>query len=217
MHLSLFQKRTCVVPTWRGWVVLLLLAAALSVFLVRNAYGFLAVQDPRPGGFLVLEGWEPDYVLTEALAELERHSYDGIIVAGDPIGKGAPLSEYSDYAQLTVAILEKMGADPRRLHVAVAGPVARDRTYSMSVTLHAWLIAHGHPEANINLMTLGAHARRSRLLFEKAIGRKVGVIAIADRDFVPSHWWRSSAGFRGVTSELIAYIYARFLFTALTP
>ena len=61
---------------------------------------------------------------------------------------------------------------------------------------------------------MGPHARRSRLLFEKAFGRdtRVGIIALEDRDYDPAHWWKSSQGVRTVTDELIAYGYARLLF-----
>jgi hypothetical protein len=44
-------------------MAVLLIAAMAGTFAVRNAYYFLAPQDSTPGGLLVLEGWEPDYVL----------------------------------------------------------------------------------------------------------------------------------------------------------
>ena len=58
---------------------------------------------------------------------------------------------------------------------------------------------------------MGAHARRSRLLFAHALGDgfDVGVIPIVDRRFDPAHWWRSSAGVRVTIDETIAYAYAR--------
>jgi hypothetical protein len=216
VFLGLLRPRTCLLPTWRGWCALLLLTAVLATFAMRHAYAFLAPQDSRPGGFLVLEGWEPDYVLDAALAEMQQHPYDGLVVTGEPINKGAPLSEYRDSAEITVATLKKMGADPSRLHAALAAGVPRDRTYSMGAALREWLKANGHTAANINLMSLGVHARRSRLLFEKSLEREIGLITITDRDFDPEHWWQSSAGFRGVIAESLAYIYARFVFTEPT-
>jgi hypothetical protein len=70
----------------------------------------------------------------------------------------------------------------------------------------------------MDVVTLGAHARRSRLLFQKALGDEfqVGVIAIEDRQFDPNHWWQSSAGVRRVIDELVAYLYARTLFVSMT-
>jgi hypothetical protein len=62
---------------------------------------------------------------------------------------------------------------------------------------------------------LGAHARRSWLLFEKVLGptTRVGIIAVEDCDYDPKRWWRASQGVRIVLDELIAYCYARFVFS----
>jgi hypothetical protein len=53
-------------------------------------------------------------------------------------------------------------------------------------------------------------------MFEKALGKDtaVGVISIPEKDYDQQHWWRSSAGVRTVIGETMAYLYARFLFTA---
>ena len=63
-------------------------------------------------------------------------------------------------------------------------------------------------------MTEGPHARRSRLLFQRALGPQtaVGIIAIQPRDYQPTRWWRYSSGVRNVTSEFIAYFYAKIIF-----
>jgi hypothetical protein len=82
------------------------------------------------------------------------------------------------------------------------------------MALRNWFIQHGGAPKAINLISVGAHARRSRLLFEKAFGgdTRVGVIAVEDRSYDGSHWWKSSAGVRAVLDEMITYSYARFLF-----
>ena len=45
-------------------------------------------------------------------------------------------------------------------------------------------------------------------------GVKVGIIAVEPQDYDPRRWWASSAGFRAVTDEAIAYLYARLIFRA---
>lgn len=204
-------------PTWRGWLVLLLLTIIVAVMAIRGAYYYLAPMDPTPGGLLVLEGWEPDYVLKEVVTELRCNHYDAVVVTGEPIDKGFPLSEYENYGILTVAILERMGAEPSMLHVARWSPVRRDRTYASAVALRTWVHEHGLSGKPVNLVCGGAHSRRSRLLYEQTLGTKVGVIAVEDQSFEPARWWTSSAGFRSVTGEMIAYFYARFIFQAPNP
>jgi len=54
------------------------------------------------------------------------------------------------------------------------------------------------------------------LLYEKAFGKgsEVGIIAVPDHGYDAKRWWASSKGFRDVTDEAIAYVYARLIFRA---
>jgi len=92
--------------------------------------------------------------------------------------------------------------------------VRQDRTYTSAVTLKRWLLQHGVQPTRIHLITDGPHARRSRLLYQKAMGAGVviGVTSIPSQAYDQRHWWRYSAGVRNVIGEALAYLYARFLF-----
>jgi hypothetical protein len=215
---GLFQRRECLVPTWRGWTVFLFIGAALIVFVVKEVHPFLAVNDPIPGGVLVVEGWLPDYALEETIAAFQRGHYSRIFVTGGPLEEGAPLSEYREYAELGGAVLVRLGLATNLVQAVPAHRVRRDRTYACAVALKNWLDQHRLGETTVNVVSIGAHARRSRLLFSKALGRgyKVGIICIEDREYDPKKWWESSAGVRAVTGETIAYCYARLLFRPAT-
>ncbi len=67
---------------------------------------------------------------------------------------------------------------------------------------------------SINIVTEGAHARRSGLLFEKALGRQVdvGVISVPSPDFDAGHWWHYSQGLEDVVQEGLGYLYAKLFF-----
>jgi len=207
-------RRQCLVPTWRGWLALLAAAAVLVVLAVQGAYSFLAVTEPVPGGTLVVEGWAPDYALAEALAELRRNPYLDLFVTGGPLERGAPLSEYKTYAELGAATLARMGASTNAIQPVPAPLVRQDRTYTSAVALKHWLREHGTAVTNFNVISVGPHARRTRLLYQKALGGRVnvGIIAVADRDYDASRWWTSSLGVRAVTGEWVAYGYARLWF-----
>jgi hypothetical protein len=211
---NLFHRRPCLVPTWRGWLLLLLIFGTLSYIGVRGLYNFLAVNDPRPGGVLVVEGWAPDYALEAAVADFKQFSYEKVYVTGGPIERGAPLSSYKTYAELGTATLLALGLGSNVVQAVPAPKVTQDRTYACGVALKHWADEHGVQLTRINLLTVGPHARRSRLLFQKAFGKDmpIGIIAVAEPDYDGRRWWKSSLGFRAVTGEAIAYLYARFLF-----
>ncbi len=163
---------------------------------------------------LVVEGWMPDYGMKEVILETQRTPYVMLVVTGGALERGAPLSNYGTYAELGAATLAKLGANTPSPQAVSAADVYRDRTFTSALALRDWLKAHGPMPAKINLVTLGAHARRSRLLFNKVFGPdvKIGVISVPDRSYDAQHWWRSSQGFRVVTDEFIGYLYARFIF-----
>lgn len=211
---GLLQHRLCLVPTWRGWGLLLLFTLLVIVLGGRQLCNFLTVNNPVPGGVMVIEGWVPPYAVREALGEFRRNHYSGIYATGEPMEEGNPYIGYGNYADLTVARLIQAGAAADALHAVPAPPVGKDRTYSMACAVKKRLEADGVSTARINIISLGPHSRRSRLLYQFAFGSasQVGMIAVTDREFDAKHWWRSSNGVRSVISEAIAYCYARFLF-----
>jgi len=163
---------------------------------------------------LVVEGWVPDYVLEEARAEFGRHRYLTLYVTGGPLERGGYLSEYKTYAELGAATLIQIGMSKDALEAVPAPLVRQDRTYTSAVALNNWLRQHGVNVTSINVVSMGAHARRSRLLFQEAFGEgsRVGIIAVEDRNYDPRYWWKFSQGVRVVVDELVAYIYAVFVF-----
>lgn len=186
----------------------------MGVVFVRAIHPFLAPNDPVPDGALVLEGWAADYELAAGVAQFRSNHYDRIFVTGGPLEWGAPLSEYRTYAERGAAVLLKWGLTTNEVQAVPAPEVRQDRTYTAAVTLRTWFRQHGLAPANVQLMSVGPHARRSRLLYQKALGPgvHVGVIAIPDKDYNPKRWWHYSAGVRGVIDETVAYIYAKFFF-----
>ena len=180
-----------------------------------TAHPFLAVTNPVPSKILVVEGWVPDYVLRAAKLEFEQHHYQKLYVTGGTIGTGAPLSEYKTYGELGAAILIRMGMDKNSVEAVPASYVRRDRTYASALSLKHYLLQQSSDESNLNLISLGAHSRRSQLLFQKALGERfhVGIIAIENREYNPKKWWKFSAGVRSVIDELIAYMYAVTIFS----
>lgn len=211
---GLLRRRPCWVPTWRAWTILLVLMLSLGWLGARNIYQFLAVNDPHPGGLLVVEGWAADYAFEAALREFKSNRYEKICVTGGLLEVGGSLSEYKTYAELGAAILVKLGLNTNEVQAVPAPTVRRDRTYASALSLRRWLEQQPQRATHIHLFTEGAHARRSRLLFEKALGPgvEVSVTAVPAREFDERHWWRYSAGVRGVIGETIAYLYARLLF-----
>jgi hypothetical protein len=199
--------------TWTGGLLTLTVAVVLVLMLARGLSAFLAVSSPIGGQFLVVEGWMPTYVYREAAAQFRKGGYGRVIavrVTRDDAGIESDLPEHSGAEKMI-----DFGVPSDLVSTAASEEVYRDRTFHAATAVKLWLQQQGFRDASVDLVTLGPHARRSRLLYEKALGDgvRVGVISIEDRRFDPDHWWRSSNGVRTVVDELIAYLYARIVFS----
>lgn len=215
MTFRLFQRRTVWWPTWRGWLIVAVAVFGLGWALVRGIYPFLAVTHRVDTKVLVVEGWLPDPVIQAAIQEFKSGSYDRVFSTGGPKPwSGGYTSDDDTTAIWGSGRLRRGGIASGLVHMVPARVVGRDRTYSSAVALRDWLSQHHVPVQSMNIVTEDVHARRTRLLFQKAFGDKVtvGIIGVSNPDYDTTHWWRYSEGVRNVIGEGLAYLYARFIF-----
>jgi hypothetical protein len=211
---GMLRKREVVLPSLRGLLILLSAASAAAVFLAARVQPFLAVNHPIGGEVLVMEGWIPDYAMREALQVFRSHPYKLLITTGGPLPEGMVFSSYGTHAQFAAVALAGMGLPADSLAAVPSPDVGRDRTYQEGVSLREWMRANGKHFARVDVVSFSAHARRSRLLYRMALGKatEVGVYAPRDAGYDPAGWWKTSDGFRRVTDEVIAYLYAKIWF-----
>ena len=140
--------------------------------------------------------------------------YSNIICTGGPIETGNHLQAFKSYPEMTMARLVVLGIDKAEIITTVGEDTLKDRTYVAATAMKTHLIANHIDETNVHVVTTGPHGRRSRLLFQKALGKdyQVGVSSLKDSRYDPDRWYASSEGMRQVIGELIAYTYARFFF-----
>src|SRR5260370_42296750 len=106
---GLLRRRQCLLPTWRGWLLFVLICSLLVVVAVRSVHPFLAVNDPKPGGALVVEGWASDAAMAAVVAEFKQNHYERLFVTGGPFEEGAPLSRSKTYPPPGSAVLPQPG------------------------------------------------------------------------------------------------------------
>ena len=212
--LGLIKRKEIWVPTLRGWALLAIALAGLWLGAIAFTVPFLAPVRPEHRGILVVEGWLPDYALGEAKRIFEKYGYEFMIVTGVPIDQGFHISKEKNYAQLAATTLKHMGMQEALIVPVPCPEVTRDRTYATARQVRRWL-EDKSPGRPLDIFTLGVHARRTWLLYRMALGPKYapGIIAGADERYDPRHWWKSSSGVRTVTSEVIAYLYAKLFFS----
>ncbi len=201
-------------PTWLGRLVIATLIVGLFIVFTANIYFFLAPDSPPKEGVMVVEGWIHDFALDEAVLMFRAGNYSKIVCTGVPIETGSYIQQFKSYPEMTAARLRKLGIPDEKILTAVADEEKKDRTYLAAVALREVFMAYNIGETNLHLVTTGPHGRRSRLLFQKALGKDyhVGITCLEDAGYEPKHWYVYSQGVRKVIGETIAYVYAKVFF-----
>jgi uncharacterized SAM-binding protein YcdF (DUF218 family) len=201
--------------SWRGRLLVVSGALVASYLLILNVYPFLAVTHRINADFLVVEGWINEYTIRAGAKEFKMAPYRRVFTTGGPEnGSGGYVNDYQTSASVGADLLKKAGIPAEFLQMVPSHVIGRDRTYSSAMALRNWFSGQNVSVHGINVVTEDVHARRTRLLFQEALGPKVtvGVIAVPNPDYDPKHWWRYSEGVKDVFAEGVAYIYAKFFF-----
>jgi len=196
--------------SWRfGLIGLAALTSSLAfAFTIQD---FLAINHPVAGNILVVEGWIWDSsAMREAAEEFGGGQYTYLVTVGGPIEGDKGPTNQMNLAELAAGRLQELGVAETSITVLNVPHVTCHRTYASALTLKNW-INDSHIEATgVNVFTLGAHARKSLVLFKRALGpgTKVGVISGTDAEYDPAHWWLSARGIYVILRKTVGYVYA---------
>ena len=205
-------------PTWRGWCALVVSFVLLFFSFLMTIHDFLAVQQPISGRVLVLEGWFSKRILKQTLRIFRAGDYDCLIALGGSINSDSFLSElYPDYeniADVSRDAMIEMGVAKNKVFAVPIPDPRINRTYTVARTLHAWLKMNQPEVRTVDVISKGPHARRTWLLFSLALGDncRVGIYALKNTNYDAETWWCSSEGIKTVMTEMIGYLYTKFLF-----
>ena len=186
------------------------LRLAGTPFLVWAFHGeaFLAHTNKVPARVLVVEGWIGIPGIRAAAAEFESGNYGWIVATGGLTGERWFNQRWS-YARMAQHELFRAGIARDRVILAEAKDAESQRTYESAVACWTALNTAGLKPEQVNIFTLGPHARRSRLIFATTCpwNAQVGVIAWIPERYSLSPWWRSSDRASDFMTETAAYFY----------
>jgi uncharacterized SAM-binding protein YcdF (DUF218 family) len=212
--IKLLKRKECRILTWQGKLVLTLVFLLTFLLFLKFAPVFLSTNKPNNGNILVLDGQMPDFAVKKAIQIFDSGDYKYIVTTGGKIKTGYFIAEFKSMAEFTAATFQNLGFEKDKLIVIPGGDIKRDRTYNSALSLKKWMLENDEYSKQIDVLTVGSHARRSRLLFKKAFDSKleIGIISVEDPAYDPRRWWKSSIGARVVISETVAYFYVLLFF-----
>ncbi len=213
---DLIKKRYIYLPTLRGSIVLGLILVITGYIFINNIHLQLAKSHPCNGEILIVEGWLPDYALSQAVEYYLEGSYKRVVTTGGPLDNGSYLIQFKTYAHIAKYSLDSLGIVDSMTVAVPSETVRKDRTYQSAVTFQRWLSNSELDVRKVDVVSLGAHTYRTSLVYQKVLGTgiKVGRRSIENEDYDPKYWWKSSEGVKTVITEIISVIYTH-LFLAI--
>src|SRR5947207_2004775 len=206
--------------SWRGRLIVASALLLVSALVLKCVYPFLAITHPVNANILVVEGWIHEYAIRAAVKEFQTNHYQRVFTTGGPVaGTGGYINDFYTSASVGADLLKKCGLPDERVQMVPSRVMDRDRTYGSALALRNWFRDHSMVVSSIDVITEDLHARRTRLLFQKAFGKgvQIGIIAVPNADYPAKRWWHYSQGLKDVVSEFAAYLYAKLLFFPSEP
>src|SRR5438552_6675460 len=154
--------------SWRGWLLVMSTGLAVAYFAFLNVCSFLTTTQRVDTNVVVVEGWVHKYAIRSAIEEYKSGSYQRVFTTGGPvIGNGGYVNDYNTAAGVGAELLKNFGLPSELVQMVPSRVMGRERTYSSAVALRDWFSGHNTGVHSINVLTEGAHARRTRLLYQK--------------------------------------------------
>lgn len=207
-----FQQRTVWFPTPLGWSIGFLAIILPALGWLWKGESFLARTDRAPADVLIVEGWIGRAGLEAAKVEFETGGYRYLVTGG-----GLSRSDWDhqqwNYAHEAAQLLVYLGLPPDKVIEAPAPDSIRQRTFVTALAVRQVLSDKGLHFNAANVFTVGAHARRSRLVFAKVLDSRiqVGVVSTPYATYRPEPWWRSSERADAFIKETVGYFFELLL------
>ena len=208
MRLRLVRRCEFWRPTSLGSLLIAILLGIPLLWWCCYAESFLSLTQRLQPEVLVVEGWIGLDGVRAAEAEFKQHGYQFIVATGDlhtdPWDK-----DHLSFAEMSARELIQLGVPKDKIIVAPADETETQRTYQAAAAVWKGFQDRGIKPRNLNVFTLGSHARRSHLIFAKVEGpeTKVGVIAWAPPGYEAKPWWRSSERAKALLTETAGYVF----------
>lgn len=204
-----FKSHTLWLPTtW--FLVMLLLVLSLTLLLgFRGIACFLAQTSPNHGEYLVVEGWQGEQGLQQALLVFNdpKNNYKYLITTGGPNTQWGG-EVWPNYADKSANYFVSHGLVAEKL-VSIPTPAsAQNRTYLSAVMVRDWFAQQSINVNELDVFTQGVHARRTRFLYELALpASSIGIYANEPEGYQLPTWWKNSQGAKTVLTEVIGFIW----------
>jgi hypothetical protein len=208
-----FKQRVIWLPKVWLIIVMLLIVVTMMFFVFKNSALYLASNEPTHSQYLVVEGWQSEQSLLQALKTFREGNYQYLITTGGPDNRIIN-PKYKSFAEESATFLLAQGIAPQKIFSVSAPASAQNRTFLSAVMVREWFDLQNKMLDSLDVFTEGVHARRTRVLYQLAFGDKVeiGVYASSPENYNLDTWWQTSSGAKSVITEVVGMIWVTCCF-----
>jgi hypothetical protein len=215
---AFFRRRSLVLPTLLGWLLILAALVLVVGMLFRNMAVFLTVNEPVGADYLVIEAWMDKEELDQGLEYFEDNDFKKILLVGGPISNDFYGTEIS-YPERAADYLQTQDLAQDMIAIVNSPYSAQNRTFLNAVMAREWFKQEGISLSRLDVFSSGVHTRRSRDLYQQAFGDQVaiGIVAAQPLNFDPAHWWSANGTGKGVAVEFASWVLTKCCFHPREP
>lgn len=212
----LFRKREVWLPSLWGCVMFAAMLGACLTVVGRGLNDYLSQNAPVGAPTLIVEGWLTAEALDQAATVARTGRYARVITTGGPVDKSLGGCGYPTYAEQAAAYLRGHGLGGLPVDAVAAPASKQDRTFLSAVVVRDWLKDAGGDRRAIDVFSDGAHARRTRILYEMAFGpgTHVGIYAAKEDGRYETPWWSDAQSVRYTVDQAITLLWVECCFRA---
>jgi hypothetical protein len=202
--------------TTRKAVTILYLLIGIGIFgviwLCFDGEPFFSLTRRLSANVLIVEGWIGSEGIRAAAEEFSRGAYKYLLITGGMTSDGTG-SNSSNRAETAKRQLIELEVPESRIIVSSAIETEREHTFTLAVKARRSFQDAGVRPTSINVFTLGPHARRSQLVYEKVFASEVpvGVIAFVPSSYHTEPWWLSKKRTGCLLKEFVGYPFELLL------
>jgi len=206
-----YHRVECVKTTWKfrlGVLLILIIAGASTRNLWVGAIGrsLVCARDAAPSDIILIENFDPEYVLFERAATLERAGLAPRILI--PVS----VSRTPEIPNLVSAAIADVMARQARIAAWDVVPISETEPISLNAASQIRVRLARERVRSLIVVTPGFRSRRSALIYRAVLG-PAGVQVRCDPVMLqgaPEDWAATWHGIQGVIQEFLKLQYYRF-------
>lgn len=208
--MKLFKPKRIYLPTWQGWILLILVLVGFILTFFLNAHHFLATTNRVANAdILVVEEWSMHVTADAAAREFKEGNYQHLFISKTLEYNNQDSSIQNIRRSSAANRMVSLGIPEDRIIECYFPATESHRSLAMARGVRDALRKSGIKSKGVNVMAPATHARKTWLVHRRALVTEApaGIVAITPGSYDPARWWMNSQSAKWVMNNYAGLLY----------